>query len=164
MLKLFKAQLLYEQEANQQVFQTLCAIPRKARYSSSFREALNLLGHIEAVRHLWLYRMDSTFVNKPTSLLFEGWSLSHLQTYMHLIEEQWSAYFQQLKPQSLFQYVSYPVENGQRMECQLIAILEHLLAHGCYHRGQIAWLIRQMGGTPVSTDRIQWLQRPCYTS
>ena len=163
MLKLFKAQLVYESEANQQVFQTLCAIPRKARHATSFPKALSLLGHIEAIRHVWLYRIDSTSVNKPTGFLFEGWSLSRLQTYMHLIDNQWSAYFQQLKPQALFQYVSFPTENGQTMECRLIDIFEHLLTHGCYHRGQIALLIRQMGGTPMATDRIQWLQRPCYT-
>ena len=35
-------------------------------------------------------------------------------------------------------------------------IVAHVALHGSYHRGQIALLVREGGGTPLPTDFIVW--------
>ena len=48
---------------------------------------------------------------------------------------------------------------GEPFSSPLVQILDHLVFHGAYHRGQIAAQVRAEGGTPILTDYIQFTRR-----
>jgi uncharacterized damage-inducible protein DinB len=39
-------------------------------------------------------------------------------------------------------------------------ILTQLFGHSSYHRGQVALLIRDLGGEPAVTDYVFWVREP----
>ena len=47
-------------------------------------------------------------------------------------------------------------EKGDRYRWPLIDLLTQLFGHAWYHRGQIALLVKDLGGEPVDTDYIFW--------
>ena len=44
--------------------------------------------------------------------------------------------------------------NGQPGRSPIWQMVQHVVNHGAYHRGQVATLLRQLGATPISTDLI----------
>ena len=50
--------------------------------------------------------------------------------------------------------VTYTNSKGETFTNSARDMLAHVFSHGCYHRGQIAMLIKRAGGTPVLTDYI----------
>jgi uncharacterized damage-inducible protein DinB len=52
----------------------------------------------------------------------------------------------------LTQVVSYVNLKGESFAYPLGRMLQHVVNHSTYHRGQIATLLRQLGATPLSTD------------
>jgi uncharacterized damage-inducible protein DinB len=47
-------------------------------------------------------------------------------------------------------------ETGSRWRWQLVDLLTQLFGHAWYHRGQIAMLVKDLGGETVDTDFIFW--------
>ena len=50
--------------------------------------------------------------------------------------------------------VTYTNSNGETFTNTTRDMLAHVFSHGCYHRGQIAQMVKRGGGTPVLTDYI----------
>lgn len=48
--------------------------------------------------------------------------------------------------------LSYENLQGQRWEYPLAHMMQHLVNHSSYHRGQVVTLLRQLGQTPPPTD------------
>ena len=51
-----------------------------------------------------------------------------------------------------------PYENlrGQRFEYALGHMMQHVVNHSSYHRGQVVTLLRQLGRTPPNTDFLEY--------
>ena len=56
--------------------------------------------------------------------------------------------------EGLAREVAYRNTAGDAFVSKLDDILTHVMLHGAYHRGQIAWSLRHAGGEPVGTDFI----------
>ena len=65
-----------------------------------------------------------------------------------------ATYIASLKQEDLDRVLHYKTMAGTPMEGQLWQMLQHLVNHGSYHRGQVATLLRQLGAKPNSTDLI----------
>src|SRR3954470_17298674 len=50
--------------------------------------------------------------------------------------------------------ITYTNSKGETFTNTAHDILAHVFSHGCYHRGQIAQMLKRAGGTPVLTDYI----------
>lgn len=48
--------------------------------------------------------------------------------------------------------LSYENLQGQRWEYPLAHMMQHVVNHSSYHRGQVVTLLRQLGHTPPATD------------
>ena len=48
--------------------------------------------------------------------------------------------------------LSYENLQGQRWEYSLAHMMQHVVNHSSYHRGQVVTLLRQLGQTPPGTD------------
>ncbi len=53
---------------------------------------------------------------------------------------------------ALEQEISYINFKSQNWRYPLARMLQHVVNHSTYHRGQVATMLRQLGAAPVSTD------------
>jgi uncharacterized damage-inducible protein DinB len=59
-----------------------------------------------------------------------------------------------LTPSDLERVIEYRRTTGSVFRQPLQPMLQHLVNHGTYHRGQVAMMLRQLGGVPLATDYI----------
>lgn len=108
--------------------------------------------HILAADEIWLARLlaQSPSIEvwpAPIPLdHFPAWIERNAIGYQHFICAQ--------TPQSLGSKIRYSNSKGERFESQVSDILIHVIAHGNHHRGQIASVIKAMGGTPAISDYV----------
>lgn len=70
-------------------------------------------------------------------------------------EMQLRAFFAGMNDDDVPRVVSYFNLNGVKTSSQIGQMLQHVVNHATYHRGQIATLLRQLGAAPArSTDLI----------
>lgn len=120
---------------------------------SGFRSVRDTLAHICGAEWLWLERWLG---NSPTSLppAAEFPNLDVLRARWEGIERNLRDYVARLKPEDLARIVHHKTTQGVPQAQPLWQMLQHVVNHGTYHRGQIATMLRQLGAKPISTDLI----------
>jgi uncharacterized damage-inducible protein DinB len=147
----------YERDSHQAVLQYLNRCAAEVRRSPAFQQAIDLMAHIAAARRLWLARLGVSREQlalrdlEPTQV-----ALSDLPALVEKAERAWAAYLERLDDTELAREFAYQSLEGGRFRNQVADILTQLYGHSLYHRGQIALLVRQAGGQPVSTDFLFW--------
>jgi uncharacterized damage-inducible protein DinB len=68
------------------------------------------------------------------------------------------ALIEPLGPIELDGEVAYVNSAGQHFRSSRRDILIHVALHGCYHRGQVALLLREAGAVPEPTDYIAFVR------
>lgn len=116
--------------------------------------ALTVLGHIAATVVIWLDRLDDSVSTTP---VWPAWSAQVARD--HLLEGSRRLEELAADTQSLARKISYTNTKGQNFENTVADVLEHVLMHSMYHRGQVALLVRSEGGTPAVTDYIAYKRR-----
>jgi uncharacterized damage-inducible protein DinB len=120
---------------------------------SSFRSVRDTLAHIYGAEWTWLERWHGRI---PTALpsaadfpdfgtLCARWS--ELERNLH-------AFIHSLTPAELRRIIKYKNTRGTPFEGPLEPMLNHVLHHSTYHRGQVVTLLRQLGAKPVDTGLI----------
>lgn len=148
----------YEKDAHAKVLASLETVPAEARRSEDYGKALGLLAHIVAARRLWLYRFEAA-AEGPTTIeeLFpKNVRLEDLSSQVASMHEAWTAYLAALGPSELDRVFEYESLEGDRYRNRVEDILTQLFGHSWYHRGQIAVLVRSLGGEPAVTDFVYW--------
>jgi uncharacterized damage-inducible protein DinB len=113
------------------------------------------LAHIMAAEWIWLERWKGV---SPTRLLDEGEfpDVVALRDRWTLIEGHREDWFRGQTDQSLAAQVAYRTTEGVSYEAPLWQLMQHVLNHSTYHRGQVTLLLRALGARPVSTDLVAW--------
>jgi len=107
-----------------------------------------IFAHILAAERVWA----STLMDEPRPCpVWPGWTLDEC---VPLIPDNGARYRQILDARSLDEPVAYRFSTGEAFESSVGRILLHVLAHGAYHRGQIAQDVRRAGGQIIDTDYI----------
>jgi uncharacterized damage-inducible protein DinB len=120
---------------------------------SSFRSVRDTLAHIYGAEWLWLERWHGRVPNAlPTPADFPD--LESLRTRWAELERNLDAYIDSLTPNELLRVIKYKNTQGVPFEGPIWPMLQHVVNHSSYHRGQIATLLRQLGAKPVATDLI----------
>ncbi|HUJ30337.1 MAG TPA: DinB family protein [Candidatus Acidoferrum sp.] len=120
---------------------------------SSFRSVRDTLAHIYGAEWLWLERWHGRVPPKlPSATDFPD--LNSLRARWAEHEKNLSAFISSLTPDELQRVIKYRNTKGVPFEGPVWPMLQHVVNHSSYHRGQIATLLRQLGATPVSTDLI----------
>ena len=65
-------------------------------------------------------------------------------------------YLAKLTDADLTRDFEYTGHDGKRRRWRLLDLLTQVFGHAWYHRGQIATMVKDLGGTPVDTDFIFW--------
>ena len=121
---------------------------------SSFRSVRDTLAHIYGAEWIWLERWHGRIPSAlPSPADFPDFDSVRSRWAQH--EANLDSFVASLTPSELERVIKYKNTEGTPFEGPLRPMLQHVVNHGSYHRGQIATLLRQLGAKPVSTDLIR---------
>lgn len=135
----------YEDWANRQVLAALRAMDPVSERSRRW------LAHIVGTQETWLSRLQQDGLNSET---WPDMDLDTVEAALEGVRGAWGMYFDGLTGADLDRAVAYTNTKGDPWSSRVCDILDHVLLHGAYHRGQIAADIRAEGGEPAATDYI----------
>jgi uncharacterized damage-inducible protein DinB len=116
--------------------------------------ATRLYAHLAAAEHVWLARLEDRApahaVWAELSLDAAGALAAESLAGLRAIAADGATDLQRV--------IEYRTSAGQTMRNTVADVLAHVALHGSHHRGQIALLTRQGGGTPAATDYIVFVR------
>ncbi len=113
---------------------------------------LELMCHILNAQVKWLDRIKRT--NKGPESFWQSYSLDTCFDISEKSTMDWLNFIEYRTDENLFDEILYQNSKGQDFRNKLSEIITHIISHGIYHRGQIANIIRSVGGNPAQTDYI----------
>ena len=109
------------------------------------------LAHIVGCELLWLGRLTG----EPSEMaVWPELDLAGIGAGLARLADAWPAYLDGLTPEDLDEGIGYRNSRGEFWSSTVDDILTHVVAHGAYHRGQIAAAVRAAGSEPAVTDYI----------
>jgi uncharacterized damage-inducible protein DinB len=146
--------LAYHHWAGDKAFEAVSALTAEQLdrpFGGSFGTGRALLRHVVGVERLWLDRFHG---NSPKGLpeFPASWSGQDYRDEWIRVKPEQTKYLQSLTADALAGPLTYTNIKGETWSYQLSDILEHLVNHGTYHRGQITHLLRTMGLAAPTTD------------
>lgn len=121
---------------------------------SSFRSIRDTLVHIYAADWVWSMRCHGT---SPRTLLdpAEFPDVASLRQAWRELEAKYRTLLDDLGPDGIHKVVDYTLLSGLQASGVFWQILQHVVNHASYHRGQLTTLLRQVAGrSPQPTDLI----------
>jgi uncharacterized damage-inducible protein DinB len=125
--------------------------------TSQTERPLKFLGHIIGAQQIWLARLEQ----KDPSVL-QPWpalSLDECQAAIDELSQRWKKFLQGLTSEQFSQDLIYRNTQGTEFRTPLVDVLQHLVMHSAYHRGQLAAAIREAGGKPAPTDYVVYVRQ-----
>jgi uncharacterized damage-inducible protein DinB len=144
----------YERDCNAKLLTMIESVPEPQRTDARFQQAVNLAAHLAVCRENWLSWMNDEGL--PVLPWFEADAdLSALRLRFAALEERWVTYLAALTDDGLERVFTF-AEGGGEWRWYVEGQIIQLTGHASYHRGQIALLVDQLGGTTVNTDYADW--------
>lgn len=134
---------------------TLDALRAMPPGSPEVERAVTLYAHVAAAEHVWLSRLEGRTPAHPV------WPSLGIEEAAALAAESGAAlraFVAGLDEAGMAREVAYRNSAGQPFTNTVRDILLQVALHGSYHRGQLATLARQGGGTPAATDYIVYVR------
>ena len=127
---------------------------------SSFRSVRDTLSHVHDAEWIWLSRLHGS---SPTSrlpldrfpncaALRSGWADTEagLRAYVGGLDEAGAE-----------QVIDYRLLNGDAAADRAWHLVQHVVNHGTYHRGQVTTMLRQLGAAPpLQLDLVAYYREP----
>jgi len=169
----------YNRWANERLFSALEKLNHHqftASVQSSFPSIRETIFHILFAEWLWLKRWQGTSPRstladpdaspatwgtlspggKPT--LRELETLAALRSFAAAIEQERTEFICALNEDVLHAQLHFSDMAGTPYSEPLVQLLQHLVNHGTYHRGQVTTLLRQLGGEAASLDMLYFFR------
>jgi uncharacterized damage-inducible protein DinB len=122
----------------------------------SYRSVLGTARHLAWAEWLWLGRWlegHSQISPNPG----DAADLGDLRVRLGAVEQAQRAFVAGLTMADCDRRISYENPPGTTWTYTLGEMLQHLINHSTYHRGQIVGLLRQLGATPPTTDYLVYI-------
>jgi uncharacterized damage-inducible protein DinB len=117
----------------------------------SFASLRGTLAHVYGAEWIWLERWRGTSPRKlPFALDFPD--VETIRSRWKDVEREQQQFLDRLDDGGLREVVSYVNLKGETFAYPLGRMLQHVVNHSTYHRGQVATILRQLKATPLSTD------------
>ena len=148
MLDQIRRMLDYDTWANERMLDSVRTCPHISE------RLLGLVAHIFSSKRMWLGRIkgsDDAIIPTWPALSYEDSVALGDQT-----RADWSKYIAGLNNEDLGQTIHYTIKDVGPGQQSVADIISHKFLHAAYHRGQVAVLVREAGGTPASTDLVVW--------
>lgn len=117
---------------------------------NSFRSIRDTLSHIYAAEWAWYSRWQG---KSPTALLpldtFHD--VASLRTAWTALERDVRGFLDSLGADGVSRAFDYTLINGQPGRSVFWHMLQHVVNHASYHRGQVTTMLRQIGATPAKS-------------
>jgi uncharacterized damage-inducible protein DinB len=149
----------YNQWANRRVLDAAAAVPGAALrrdLGSSYRSVWDTLVHIVWAEWRWLGRWQR-LPRGPGADPSECADLRALHDRWRAIAAEQRAFVDALTAPSLDEAITYENPAGVRWTYSLQLMLQHVVNHSTYHRGQVTTMLRQLGAEPASTDLLLYI-------
>jgi len=119
--------------------------------SSSYHSVRDTLVHILSGEWIWLRRWQGT---SPKAMLnpADFPSVGSLRAKWAEVERDQTAFIHQLTDEALETAITYTNTRGEHWTYPLGHMMQHLVNHSSYHRGQVTTLLRQLGAEAVPLD------------
>jgi len=121
---------------------------------SSFTSVRDTLVHIYSSEWVWYSRWQGMSpTTRPSTDDFPD--VPSLVAAWRSLESQIRAFFHELGEEGMRREIDYRLMNGDPGRSAFWQMLQHVVNHGSYHRGQVTTMLRQMGAPlPKSQDLI----------
>ena len=142
----------YNRWANRRVVDACGAIDSSAFTRSSggsFGSIRETLAHIAWAEWLWLERWQHR--SPKQAALPDASDLEAIARAIEDVARGQQSFIEQISDDRLSERIAYINIKGERWEYTLAEMLQHVVNHSTYHRGQIVTLLRQVGATAVSS-------------
>jgi len=143
--------------ANELIFDavaTLAPEQTTRQVGGSFPSIRETLAHSAAADWVWLCRWTGesprgwpTWANGPVSEIREEWRRIHVNR---------DEFIASLADADLERAITFTRLNGETRAAPLGFLMQHVINHATYHRGQVASQIRMVGAVPPSTDLLRF--------
>lgn len=114
---------------------------------------LRIASHILLAQENWYKRVLGPQQDVP---VWDVLPLEEIIARLSFSDQQWVEYVATISESEFSKNLSYTNLAGEPQISELQDILAHVSNHATYHRGQIVYLIRELGMTPPSTDYIKF--------
>jgi len=117
---------------------------------SSFRSVRDTLAHTYAAEWAWYSRWQGT---SPTALLAPDMfpDVASLRATWAELESKMRAYLDELGDAAIDRVFEYKLLNGSAGASPFSHMLQHVVNHASYHRGQVTTMLRQLGAKPAKS-------------
>jgi uncharacterized damage-inducible protein DinB len=115
---------------------------------SSFRSVRDTLVHLCQTEWIWHARWHG---DSPTVRPYPPESIPDVQAVRRLWgdqEQRVRAFVDRLPDGDVDRLIEYRLMNGTAARSTVWQMLQHLVNHGSYHRGQVTTMLRQLGAAP----------------
>ena len=136
----------YDCWANARMFEAVDALT-----DEQFTSVRETLAHIIGVEWIWFQRCNGVNLN-ATPEWMNNPTRDALRAELRTIERDWKEYVAALRDDDLSRVIGYVRLAGEPGSRKLVHLLQHVINHSTYHRGQVATRMRQADGTPIETD------------
>lgn len=149
----------YNEWANARIFDSLSALSEEQftrKLDSSFSSIRDTIAHFVFAEWAWLQRWKGVNPSGPPP----GHADAGLDTLRKTFEEvhaERDAFLAGISEEQLGEVMSYRNIKGEEQHRRLGDLCRHVVNHSSYHRGQVATLLRQVGGTPPATDFVLYM-------
>lgn len=154
----------YHVWANRQWFAQLKTLPEAIvhrKVQSVFPTIMEGIAHMYTVDHVWLYAMSGKSyedIRAGMGQVIEETKdkgIEELEILFGALTDNYQTFFEQLP--DLEAYISYHHPTFGTLEAPYSEIIQHIVNHGTYHRGNLSAMLRQLGHSGVSTDYVHYL-------
>jgi uncharacterized damage-inducible protein DinB len=139
----FNRLFVYDLWANHAVLTSLSSIENPPQRS------VVLMAHILSAQKLWWERIVGQKQSLP---VWPNSTLQDCETRTAELATIWREYLANTNEAALSNSVTYENSQGESWTSKVEDILQHVIMHSVYHRGQIATDMRATGFTPAYTD------------
>jgi len=115
---------------------------------NSFKSIRDTVTHLYAAEWAWYSRWQGTSPDKllPADLFPD---LAAVRLAWTDLEAKIRAYLEVLGEANVTQVIEYKLLSGQPGASPLWQMLQHVVNHASYHRGQVTTMLRQLGAQPA---------------
>ncbi len=145
MVKHLRRLLAYDAWANRDAFEALVKAP------GAPARARAIMAHIVAAEDLWLSRLNQ---DRRGVIVWPEFDEVVVQAGLAALPDMWTRYLDGRQENDLLIPVQYTNSAGENWSNTPRDVLEHVVTHSAYHRGQIATLLGTVGAKPAYTDFI----------
>ncbi|UUO07064.1 hypothetical protein M4951_01830 [Blastopirellula sp. J2-11] len=148
--------LQYEQDAHAKTLASLRAVPAEKQEEPEFKKAIRIMAHLAVARHKWMVRFGRA-LDLHTTFFPDDWTLETLSAELAASHQLWESYLGSLEEDAELEgYFEYVSSDAGPCRSMIGDSVTQLFGHSWYHRGQVAMLVKMVGGEPAATDFVYW--------